>query len=123
MNREIKFEFIWKKNTTLIRQVMTLDEIIGTVAHPLMRGKAMPLIAKRQFTGLTDKNGVEIYDGDIVSLNNLNQVESSDIYFQVKWCNDTHGWIIYHNEVEFYNLYDFDCWVIGNIHQNPELLK
>ncbi len=70
-----------------------------------------------QFTGLTDSNWVDIYQGDIVSLNNLNQVESSNIYFEVKWCKDNHRWIIYYSDIEFYDLSDFDAWVIGNIHQ------
>ena len=72
-----------------------------------------------QYTGLTDKNGTKIFEGDIVT----------------GWFNHEKivGYIFYGGNAQFFiqrdgiygiELDNSDCWleVIGNIHDNPELL-
>lgn len=75
---------------------------------------------QEQFTGLTDKNGVEIYEGDLVKKDDDKFVKAGVVSF-------IHGcWMVASKSGEqYFNLH----WhlsqveVIGNIHQNPELLE
>lgn len=76
-----------------------------------------------QFTGLRDKNGVEIYDGDIISLR--------DYIAEVRWNNNISSFCIrfsFECELGVKPLGSWiggrrGCRVIGNIYDNPELIK
>jgi uncharacterized phage protein (TIGR01671 family) len=72
-----------------------------------------------QYTGLKDKKGKEIYEGDIITVNDSN---GKKVICVVEW--EHSGWgkrsINYGQAIwERWNEYQ----VIGNIHENPELLK
>ncbi len=73
-----------------------------------------------QFTGLTDKNGVKIYESDVVQDHNgTGFVEWRNTAYRVNYQNGTAKWFYdYTLRGEFESIE-----VIGNIHQNPELLK
>ena len=67
-----------------------------------------------QFTGLLDKNGKDIYEGDIVTgLDAFRELKTAEVIY------DDGGFYPLH-EGEFYWK---DIEVIGNIFDNPELLK
>jgi uncharacterized phage protein (TIGR01671 family) len=75
-----------------------------------------------QFTGLKDKNGKEIYEGDIIILPD----EDDDEYFVIEWDDDTARFaIVQHGSTmcDFDNYYGKELCIIGNIYENPELLK
>lgn len=79
-----------------------------------------------QFTGLLDKNGKEIYEGDIVELNHdTSDVNWSSLLTRVVWWNNGFYLEETQNKVLVQDTYyQFKyCKIIGNIFQNPELLK
>ena len=71
-----------------------------------------------QFTGLLDKQGVDIYEGDIVEYDNA----VGFWYGEVKYINQYSAFRCVFNDGRWTDLYE-NIKVIGNIHENPELLK
>lgn len=74
-----------------------------------------------QYTGLKDKNGNQIWENDIV------KHEVSDTIGTIKWYQEDYvGWCvddIVIDEQQFTDEMWCECEVIGNIFDNPELLK
>lgn len=69
-----------------------------------------------QYTGLTDKNGKEIFEGDIVRDNNGQTYEM--VFIEKYNCY----YFVYKSSV-YAGIKPKDIEVIGNIHDNPELLE
>ena len=76
-----------------------------------------------QFTGMTDKNGTKIFEGDIVrhidTTRHVVEVVNSEVYFDTEMLKFRFR---YSNEL-FHCQFNNELEVIGNIHDNKELLK
>lgn len=109
------------------------DSIISETEMAL--GGFMSVITETvgQFTGLTDKNGNEIYDGDVLNLKFIEDYhndcvsvdEGSNVLGNVKF--ESGGWYVSEKDSTWYFLFsilDICCIeVIGNIHDNPESIE
>ena len=135
--REIKFRFVFGVGDEVRFKLLSIDEALNChfaqdeMAEQINEDLGVTddegayefeLISKDQFTGLTDINGVEIYEGDIVSDHNgVGVVKYSDkrAAYRVVYGDGTAKWFMDYNlkgERE-------SIKVIGNELQNPELLE
>lgn len=69
-----------------------------------------------QYTGLKDRKGKEIYEGDVIAGMGFIEWIPKDARFGFNISGEM-------KEVEFYELTSKDISIIGNIYENPELLK
>jgi hypothetical protein len=109
MQREIKFRAWDKKRAQMLAVPLIPAEIYEVFKLP----EQFDLM---QFTGLKDKNGKEIYEGDALS------TESGQCL--VQWYKQAAAFrFIFEGPNSESPLNYDDVEVIGNIYQNPELLK
>ena len=87
-----------------------------------------------QFTGLTDKNGKKIFEGDILSI--ARRMDGMGTYYfpaieypvnvVVKWDMCSWMWATLAEDTRYISFPDawchYECEVIGNIHDTPELI-
>lgn len=81
-----------------------------------------------QFTGLTDKNGTRIFEGDIVICKKEICGNFIDSCVEIGFVEMKHGAFGLHRKQGYYRpfkdwLEDYEYEVIGNIHDNPDILN
>ncbi len=124
MNRVIKFRYRYTNGTNWIFQVFTLAEICNGMPFEVLSDN--PLLknyrydGEDQFSGLTDKHGVEIYEGDVVSKCYSASVKTG----VVAWHQERAMFIFQDGYNEpLYQLPLNMVEVIGNVFANPELIN
>lgn len=126
MNREIKFRF-WTGTNMRYRfdgwgEHVCINEMFkecdGAFDYKVM-----------QYTGLKDKNGKEIYEGDIVNLHDWGIHTSDNVIATAKivWSDEFSKFDFEVIEGDYiqdeYDRFRQSPLIIGNVYENPELLK
>ncbi len=122
MNREIKFR-AWDSSFNKIIDEENRDYHIyldGCLSDCMDTNLFQSEYILMQFTGLKDKNGKEIYEGDLVCIDGIyiGVVKFDDAAYYFKSNQDTINNCWLHMFVS-----DVSYEVIGNIYENPELLE
>ncbi len=113
--REIKFRAWDKRTKEMIGwKKLSDEEVVYFFEMDMQNDKIF-----QQFTGLEDKNGKEIFEGDIVIGVDTNGIKRKATEVTIKQGNT-----YFNNDWAFSILSDIrDLEVIGNIYENPELLN
>ena len=123
--REIKFKDYskHKENGKISITEYTLEELWGEDSWQGVTN--WEHLGTCQFTGLQDRAGKDIYEGDILTDDTELINPNRKRIFEVFWSKDS-GWLVSDNwclSGDSLSYYAERLEIIGNIHQNKELLK
>lgn len=118
MTREIKFR-AWDKDKKEMFAVQNLNCFLLNSPSKYADGSGVPEnFGLMQYTGLKDKNGKEIYEGDIVKY----KTDKPDKVVYDTACFQLGRQVEYHRNLSMGKLAD-GMEIIGNIYENPELIE
>jgi len=136
LGREIKFRFYSNITKKMYNDMSLIGLVYSNDSNPCMYNADR--ITKEpgetrcqylndghlmQYTGLKDKNDKEVYEGDILT---RTESEFYPDYFKIEWCEERGGFMLTYQPCgEVYDLAEFwpDSVVVGNIYENPNLVK
>ena len=123
MSREIKFR-AWDGEKMVPQQALywngdSFYTGLWNNEETHIEGEDQAGVELMQYTGLKDRSGVEIYEGDILRDQENDALWVASFSDRGFFCahspNDSLDWVIL--------LDDYTFQVVGNIHENPDLLK
>lgn len=134
--RELKFRMITQTTGKVLGYVDIYDLLRnGSDVLPDFEEAILEGVKFEQYTGLKDKNGKEIYEGDIIRYLSWRKERIGQVVFDFVddsegyYVGKHYGWGIRRDDWNFslgdYSDDNMKCElieVIGNIHENPELL-
>lgn len=121
--REIKFR-AWSELDKEMFEVASIDLLLGLIVRQCenkIKTYVLEELILMQLTGLKDKNGKEIYEGGLLS-NETGRI------CKIIWCDKAAAFdVVPLNGLgtaeNFEPYYWHKCEAIGNIYENPELMK
>lgn len=130
MNREVKFR-VWDKDKKIMLDpsIFTIDWLNNNfITYNGNNFYFHDIHSAQQFTGLKDKNGKEIYEGDIVNFTIPGITHGPEPEFEknqeVKWDNEYGMWVFGKNDFSMLDRIDKKTLeIVGNIFETLELLK
>lgn len=121
MKREILFEYGFQSVNGIVKKQYYLHEI-PNIKEKCDVWNVLPIVYVRQFTGLTDKNGTKIFEGDtlivVMTLRAGKPITKElEVYFHKgSFCIDWDFKGSFNSLLDFSNSVTLE--VIGNIHEN-----